>query len=205
VFLVKTLTPGVWAVNGSRLHNVDATNADDMTHAEEVLHEQVLALVAFFRKHIPGFEKAELLDTANTVGARESYRIVGEHVVTLEEINEGRVFDDAVALGSFSIDIHGVTGHDDVFTPPGRKWYQVPYRSLVPARVDGLLVAGRCLSATHEAAGSLRVMGPCFATGHAAGVGAALAVRKHVAPRAIDVKQLRETLLAQNACLDPPP
>lgn len=205
LFLVKTLTPGVWAVNGSRLHNIDSTNADDMSRAEEALHEQVLSLVSFFRANIPGFEKAELLDTANTVGVRESYRIVGEYVVTLEDINEGRAFEDAVALGSFWIDIHGITGHDDVFAPPGKKWCQVPYRSLVPLRVDNLLVAGRCLSATHEAAGSLRVMGPCFATGHAAGAAAALAVQARVTPRKLDPKALRDKLLSQNACLAPPP
>ncbi|HUV08878.1 MAG TPA: FAD-dependent oxidoreductase, partial [Spirochaetia bacterium] len=186
MFLVKTLIPGIWACNASRLHNIDSTNADDLTRAQETLREQVLKLVGFFNKYIPGFEKVELLDMANSVGVRESCRIVGEHVLSLDDINNGTVFDDAVALGSFWIDIHGLKGDDDVFAKPGKSWYQIPYRSLVPLEIDNLLAAGRCLSATHEAAASARVMTPCFATGQAAGTAAALAVKNGIPPRKVD-------------------
>ncbi len=203
--LAQSLAPGVWAANASRLHGIDSTKVEDLTRAEIELHEQVVKLVAFFRKYVPGFEAAELLDTGNTVGIRESYRIVGEYVVTLDDINTGKVFPDAVALGSFFIDIHDVSGKNDVFAPPGRKWHQIPFRSLIPLEIDNLVVAGRAVSATHEAAGSIRVMSPCFATGQAAGSVAALAVRSGGSPRKVDPKELRGLLLAQGVVLDAPP
>ena len=205
MFLVKTLTPGVWACNASRLHNVDSTNVDDLTRAQETLREQVLDLVKFFNKYIPGFEKVKLFDTASAVGVRESYRIVGEYVLTLDDINTGKVFDDAVATAAFWIDIHGLHGDDDRFDKPGRKWYQIPYRSLVPRKIENLLAAGRCLSATHEAAGSARVMGPCFATGQAAGTAAALAVRDDIPPRKVEGKHLQEVLVSQDVYVEAPP
>ena len=205
MFLVKTLTPGVWACNASRLHNIDSTNADDLTHAEEALREQVQKLMVFFRKYIPGFEMVELMDTANTVGIRESYRIVGEYVLSLDDINSGKVFEDAIGLGSFWIDIHGLHGDDDVFAKPGKRWYQIPYRSLVPIKIDNLLVAGRCLSATHEAAASARVMTPCFATGQAAGTAAALAAKEKIIPRKLEREQLQEVLQSQDVIIEPPP
>jgi len=205
MFLVKTLTPGTWACNASRLHNIDSTDAEDLTRAQQTLREQVLELVRFFNKYIPGFETVKLLDTADMIGVRESYRIVGEYVLTLDDINNGTVFEDAIGLGSFWIDIHGLHGDDDVFAKPGKKWYQIPYRSLVPLKVDGLLTAGRALSATHEAAASARVMSPCFVTGQAAGTAAAMAVKEKTVPRRVSGAQLKETLASQNVRIESPP
>ena len=118
----------------------------------------------------------------------------------LDDVIAGRKFDDAIARSAYNVDIHNP--HDDKST-----WfeiedaYDIPYRCLVPNKVDNLLVAGRCISTTHEASGSARMTPHVAATGEAAGTGAALAVREGTTPRSLDVGLLRETLRANNANL----
>jgi hypothetical protein len=204
LFVVQTLVDDTWAVNVTRLHDIDATNVNDLTKAEILLHEQVMALIKFFNTYVPGFEHAILMDTAHTVGIRESYRIIGEYTTTVDDINSGKVYDDVIGLGSFAIDIHDASGTNDVFSHIKKRWYQIPYRSMLPLEKENLLVAGRAVSATHEAAASIRVMSTCFATGHAAGTAASIAINHNVTPRVIDIKELRSMLLKENAVLDDP-
>jgi FAD-dependent oxidoreductase family protein len=201
--LYKTLRPGVWRINTTRILGKDGTDTRDLTAAEVHGREQVHQLMRFFREELPGFESCELLDTAAMIGVRETRRIVGEHVLSLADLQQARHFDDVIGLCGYPVDIHDPTGAgggvDDAYRTANA--YQIPYRSLVPLGVEQLLVAGRCLSATHEALAAIRVMPPAFATGHAAGVAAGLAVQGGVAPRKIPVDQLQRTLLAQDAYL----
>lgn len=192
--------PGEWWANVSRVHHIDATDADQLTQAEIEGHRQVLYLVDFMRKRLPGFENCTLLDTGTQIGVRETRRIMGEYVLTADDVFGARRFEDAVARVSFPIDIHDVTGGGGFFEGPREgPYYTIPYRCLVPLEIDNLLVAGRCISATHEAHGSLRVMPPCFATGQAAGTAAALALETDVVPRKVNVALLRESLTQQGA------
>jgi hypothetical protein len=159
----------------------------------------------FFRKYSPAMKNAYLIDSAAQVGVRESRRIVGEYVLTVEDVVRATQFPDVVAMNGFQIDIHNPEGVGKA-EPPGLRAapaYEIPYRSLVPLKVEQLLVAGRCLSATHEALGAVRVMPPACATGQAAGTAAALAVRLGVPPRQLPVEELQGTLLAQGAYLGP--
>ena len=198
--LFRTTRPGEWWANVSRIHNVDATDADQMTRAEIEGHRQVVYLVDFFRKYVPGFENCTLIDSAPQIGVRETRHITGEYVLTEEDVLRARRFPDAIARVSFPIDIHDVTGGGGVFQgPKDGPYYTIPYRSLVPLRIDNLLLAGRCISATHEAHGSLRVMPPCFAMGQAAGTAASLAIETKTRPRDIDVGLLRRALEDQGA------
>jgi hypothetical protein len=163
----------------------------------------VLKLVEFFRAELPGFGDCELLDTAATIGVRESRRVVGEYVLTLEDLQTGVHFDDVIAMCAYPVDIHDPAGSGG---GSDEKWgtanaYEIPYRSLVPRDLEGLLVAGRCASATHEAMAAIRVMPPAFAMGQAAGTAAALAVAGGIAPRDVDVDSLQERLLADGAYL----
>ncbi|MGH2562733.1 MAG: FAD-dependent oxidoreductase, partial [Thermomicrobiales bacterium] len=203
VGLYRTLEPGVWRINTTRLLKFDGTDVRDLTRAEIEGREQIKTLMAFFRKWLPGFERCQLYDTAATMGVRETRRIVGEYVLTVEDLSSGREFDDVIALCGYPVDIHSPT--DDGGGADGRyntaNVYQIPYRSLVPRDLDGLLVAGRCISATHEALGAIRVMPPAFAMGQAAGAAAALAVEWGRSPRAIPVPQLQEILVRQGAYL----
>jgi hypothetical protein len=191
---------GEWWANVSRVHHVDATDADQLTRAEIDGHRQVLYLVDFMRKRLPGFQDCILIDTGTQIGVRETRRIVGQYVLTAEDVLGARHFADAIARVSFPIDIHDVQGGGGRFEGPrDGPYYTIPYRCLVPLRIDNLLVAGRPISATHEAHGSLRVMPPCFATGQAAGTAAALALETDVRPREVNVELLRESLVQQGA------
>jgi hypothetical protein len=191
---------GEWWANVSRVHGVDATDAEQLSQAEVEGHRQVLYLVDFMRKRLPGFRDCYLIDSGTQIGVRETRRIMGDYVLTAEDVFEARQFEDAIARVSFPIDIHDVKGGGGFFEGPREgPYYTVPYRCLVPQGIENLLVAGRCISATHEAHGSLRVMPPCFATGQAAGTAAALALETKTPPRQVDVGLLRASLTEQGA------
>lgn len=201
--LYKTLRPGVWRINTTRVLGRDGTNTDDLTAAEIEGRDQVHRLLAFFQAELPGFEAADLLDTAAMIGVRESRRITGEYELTVGDLQSGRHFDDVIALAGYPIDIHDPAGAgggvDDSWATANA--YEIPYRSLLPRRVDRLLVAGRSISASHEALAAIRVMPPAFAMGEAAGAAAALAVQLGVAPRRVPVAALQESLLDGGAFL----
>jgi hypothetical protein len=195
--------PGVWGVNASRVLAVDPTQVEELTRAELEGRRQVDALITFLRKYVPGCEQATLAVAATQIGIRESRRIVGEHVLTLEDLQAGRRFPDTVVVYNYPVDIHSPTDGtggilDHVPTAP---IYEIPFRSLVPLSIEQLLVAGRCLSATHEAAAAVRVMPACFAMGQAAGTAAALALKTGTTVRRVDVLALRQLLLAQGVYL----
>lgn len=202
--MYKTLEPGVWRINTGRVLRRNGSDAFDLTKAELEGREQTMALMAFFRNELPGFENCSLLDTATQIGVRETRRIDGVYELTLDDLQTGRHFDDVVALCGYPIDIHdptgsgGGTGGD---APPTANTYEIPYRVLVPKEVDGLLVSGRAVSATHEALGAIRVMPPCFALGQAAGAAAGLAARSGIQPRQLNYSKLRDELLSHNAYL----
>jgi ribulose 1,5-bisphosphate synthetase/thiazole synthase len=191
---------GVYATN---VANVDSTDALSLTRAEMELRRQALITVQFLKKYVPGFESAYLIDVAPQVGVRETRRIIGEYVLTEEDVLEGRRFPDVVAKGSHPADIHSPDDPKKVIhlhVKDGGS-YDIPYRCLVPKKVGSLLVAGRCASASHEAMGSARVVGTCMAMGQAAGTAAALCVVDHVVPRLLDVGRLQKRLVEQGAVL----
>lgn len=206
VQLFKTLAPGVWRINTTRVLGVNGTDVADLTRAELEARSQVRELLRFFRDCLPGLEKCTLLDTAATVGVRESRRIMGEHVLTLDELVQGQHFEDVIAVAGYPVDIHSPVSAEGPFDdgiPATANVYEIPYRSLVPEALDGVLLSGRCISATHEALAAVRVMPPSFAMGEAAGVAAAQAVHDHVQPRDVDVAALQQQLLDQGAYLGP--
>ena len=199
--LYKTLQPGVWRINTGRVLGRDGTNVQDTSEAEMEAREQTMALLAFFRSDLPGFEKATLLDTAAHIGVRETRRIVGEYSITLDDLQSGQQFEDTIALCGYPVDIHDPTGAGGGVSeaPPSANAYCIPYRALVPRDVDGLLVAGRAASASHAAMAAIRIMPPCFAMGEAAGVAAALCIRGNTMPRHVDTHALRAQLQKQGA------
>lgn len=199
----KTLQPGVWRVNTSRVLRRNGTDVHDLTAAEIEGREQVMALLAFFRSDLPGFENATLLDTAATIGVRETRRVVGDYTLTLGDLQNGRRFEDVIALCGYPVDIHDPSGAGGgtAEAPPTANTYEIPYRVLVPRDVDGLLVAGRAVSATHEALGAIRVMPPCFAMGEAAGTAAAMSLAAGIAPRAVNVTELQARLREEGVFL----
>ena len=192
-----------WSVNTSRIMGVDGTDAKSLTEAEITGRKQVKEIYEFLKKYVPGCEEAVLLSSASQIGIRESRHIKGEAVLKTEEVLKGVVPKDAVLLAANSIDVHGRFGplSNEYVTVEEGEWYGVPYGCLVPERVENLLVAGRSISATSEAAGAIRVMPPCMELGHAAGTAAAMAVKAGVIPRRIDRETLKEQLKKEGTFL----
>ena len=183
-------------VNVTRVSGLDATDPQELTQANIEARRQLRGMMHFFNDYIDGMQNAYIASTPNGIGIRESRRIVGEYTLTGEDVLEGRHFADGVCKNAYCIDIHDPKGkgwNARQITSP-EKCYDIPYRCLVPAQTDGLLVAGRCISATHEALGSIRIMAPCTGTGQAAGTAAAMAVSEKKDVRDIDTAALRAAL-----------
>ena len=189
----------------------DQTDQMDISRALIFMRKLNLAYFNFLRECIPGFEDIYIINEAPLVGTRESRRIMGEYYVTVEDIACGAKFDDVIGLGGpRGADAHSVTGlwGDGVLTAtaemPFVKPYDIPYRCLVPRKIDNLLVGGRCVSGHDLALGAMRDQAQCMVMGEAAGAAAALSVRLDVTPRTLDVKQLQETLKKQGVKLEVP-
>ncbi|MDR1279369.1 MAG: FAD-dependent oxidoreductase [Opitutaceae bacterium] len=198
--------PGQWSVNTSRIMGTDGTNAESLTRAEMEGRKQVGQIFNFIKKYLPGCRDALLLSTAPTVGVRETHHIRGDYTLTAEDLLTCKVPEDSIVLASNSIDVHGRFGPmSNQFTGiEGGEYYGVPFRCLLPAGFDNLLVAGRCISATSEAAGAIRLMPLCMSTGQAAGTAAALApgTTATMATRSIDITKLRGLLQTQGVFLE---
>jgi ribulose 1,5-bisphosphate synthetase/thiazole synthase len=183
-------------VNMTRVVDIDPLDPADLTRAEVEARGQVTELLAFFRSEVPGFANARIAATATQVGIRESRRIVGEYTLTRDDVLSGRSFDDAVARSAYPIDIHNPSGSGTTtHRLPAGASYEIPYRCLVPQSVDGLLVAGRCISTTHEALASTRLTPTVMTLGQAAGTAAAIAAERGIEPRAVDTALLRDRLM----------
>ncbi len=201
----------------------DSDNAADMTRAELSIRRDAWALVCFLRATVPGFEDCYVQQLSPQVGPRESRQIVGPYALNGDDIHLGRKCEDAIARGSWWIDIHCPLGNTypvhlcrkecpkgtdcpfyaaeyehmrtkDELYPPDGDWYDIPCRCLLSVGVPNLLSSGRCISATHEGMAGSRVMGTCVAIGQAAGTAAALAVTQGIEPAKLNVGQLRRVL-----------
>ncbi|MGE5297168.1 MAG: FAD-dependent oxidoreductase [Solirubrobacterales bacterium] len=190
------------AVNSTRITRVLGVDVWDLTYAEWEGRRQMRQIVAFLRRYVPGFKEAYLVESGANVGVRESRRIVGEYQLTADDVLNARRFDDVVARGAYPLDVHNPEGKGTSFRrlPPGQA-YDIPLRTLIPKEVDRLLVAGRCISGTHEAQSTYRVMPIAMATGQAAGVCAALAASRLASPRDVPASDVQSELLRQGADL----
>ncbi len=199
----RTPHAGVVMIHMTRIPNVDATDPVALTKAEIEGRRQVREYHRFLRDRVPGFEDSVVVTTSPAIGIRESRRVHGDYRLTRDDVLAGRRFDDEVALCGAPIEDHGAGG--------GTTWdyvadggvYGIPVRSLLPAGLEGIVVAGRCFSATHDAHASARSMGTCMAMGQAAGTLAALAAGAGTTPRAVDADELRARLRADGALLEP--
>lgn len=179
------------------IRNRLSTDPEDLTQAELEGRREVQRLVRLLRL-LPQFEHVQLDVTGPHIGIRESRRIIGEYILSEDDIRQSRKFEDGICNTSYWVDIHQTDGVDQlhqegsVLAPD----YQIPYRSLVPLKVEGLLVAGRCISGTEYAMASYRVTGDCVAMGQAAGVAAALCVERGCTPRKLPPAPLVAALRA---------
>ena len=152
------------------------------------------------REKLPGFERAFLIDFPELC-TRETRHIQGEYVLNFDDVLSSRAFPDVIGRGGHPIDIQPVPKELEDHELPPRWYFNIPYRTLVPKDVDDLLMAGRCISATHEANGCIRPTVQCMITGQAAGVAAAMCCQKSIQPRDLDVEALKAQLVAQDVIL----
>lgn len=198
-------TPGVVHLNITRVANKgrapDPLDPFELTQAEFAGREQVLLYQKAFREFVPGFKDCFVLDCGAQIGVRESRRVKGLYRLELEDVIQEARFPDAIACSAWPVEDHtGGRAVKWVWLQPGG-YYQIPMRTLIPSGVDGLLVAGRCVSASHDAQASLRVAAVCMAMGQAAGVAAARAADSGRRLRDVPAATIQETLIAQGAFL----
>jgi FAD dependent oxidoreductase len=192
------------SVNSTRVTRVLGTDIWDLSYAEWASRRQMRQIAQFLRRYVPGFEKSYVAQSGVQVGVRETRRVLGDYQITADDVLAARKFDDAIARGAYPIDIHNPTGSGTILKrlPPGEA-YDIPLRCLMPRNVEGLIVAGRCISGTHEAHSSYRVMPIVMATGQAAGVCGAIAARRGVLPREVAAAEVQRELVRQGASLRP--
>ena len=188
--------------NQTRVIKHDATDPVSYTDAEVEGRRQAWQISRWLIERIPGFEDAYLQQTAPQLGVRESRRVMGEYLLTVEDLLSARKFPDVIGCGSYPVDIHNPDGEGTVLRhlEPG-EWYDIPYRSLVPLGLDNLLIGGRCISSTHEAHSAIRVMPIVFGIGQAAGIAAGQCAMGSIKPKDADVAVIQRELLRQGATL----
>ena len=203
VLVFNTVLDGILHFNTTRVVKLDPTNAEDVTKAEITAREQVFEMIDFLRENFEAFRDCVLLSTGMQIGARESRMIVGEYTLTQEDLLACTCFPDSIAVCNYDIDIHSPdgSGTSHYYFPDGQ-YYTIPYRTLIPKGAKNLLVAGRCISATHEAQASLRIMPTCATLGEAAGVAASIAVTLQKDVREIDIDFLRHSLREKGAKIE---
>lgn len=186
--------------NMDMAYNVDATNRSELTEATIGMRDVAVKMAAFYRKYIPGYEKAYLAYTAQFVGIRDSRRIVCDYTLTRDDVLSGRKFDDGIGRYGSIVDVHDREGKEETLLKEvgGKGWFHIPYRIVLPRGIENLLVAGRCVSADFIAQGCTRSQAACMLTGQATGTAAALAIKKGIEPRAIDIRELQSVLASQN-------
>ncbi|HEY3839095.1 MAG TPA: FAD-dependent oxidoreductase [Bryobacteraceae bacterium] len=199
---VIRLTESEVSINATRVYG-NPIDPEELSASEQQARESMLAVWRILRDGVPALRESYIVSGATELHIRESRKIRGEYVLSEEDIVARRTFPDVIALGAWPIDIHPTDGYVGVHphkeNPP--QPYEIPFGCLVPVDMDQLLVAGRPISTTHRAHGSTRVPGTSMATGQAAGVAAALAVKTCVMAREVEVSRLQQELRAQGAIL----
>ena len=188
--------------NSTRVIKLNPTDPFDVSRAEVMARRQIHELVSFLKENSKAFDESALISIAVDIGVRESRKLKGVHILTADEIINCTQFEDSIALGNYDIDIHNPTGTGTShrFFGDG-EYYTIPYRSLLPKEFNNLLVAGRCLSATHEAQASVRIMPTCACLGQAAGTAVAVAIKTDKNAHNVDVKSLQNKLIENGAVL----
>ncbi len=195
VLIFDNFNSGVLHFNTTRVVRRSPVDPFDLTAAELEAREQVFEILAFLKAHFECFKNARILSTALQIGIRESRKVVGEYTLTVEDLKRLARFSDGIAVANYDIDIHNPegAGTSHYYFGPG-EWYEIPYRCLVPRGMRNLLVAGRCISSTHEAQASFRIMPFCSELGEAAGVAVSVAKATGRDTAGVDVEAVRELL-----------
>lgn len=203
--MFPTVNQGEWRAEMTRVFGNVIAEPDALTKAEIEGRRQVKDVLDYIHKYYPKGENVFLLDTGHTIGCQGTRRIKGEYVFTANDLLNCTKFDDAIALASYSIDIHNPMGpgFDMIQHYHYGQAYAIPYRCLVPVKIDNMLVAGKCISCDFMSKTAIEVQAVSMATGEAAGASAAICIAdKECKPRNVNVKLLQKNLIDQGACLE---
>lgn len=193
IFFVTTHRDDLVIVNTTRSLKVSGLSNTDLSRAASEGHRNAWQIHQLLKKRIPGFDESYIANTATQVGVRETRRIIGDYTMTGMDVVTAKKFDDRIARGSYPIDIHDPTGGGgEMIRLKEGEYYDIPYRSLIPQGIDNLIVAGRCISATHEAQASIRITATCTAMGEAAGNAAGLCIKNNLTTRQLDIQELQK-------------
>lgn len=193
--LYRSSRKGECVINATQENYIDGLELSDISKAEVSLRNQMEPICEYLRKNVRGFENCYIMDSADTLGVRETRRVMGSYVMTEQDLLDGKKFDDVVVHNArFIIDIHNPVGAGQADERPVLP-YDIPYRSLVPLKVKNLLTVGRCISGTHHAHSSYRVMRVCMAIGQAGGIAAAISAHSGIKPHDLDYKEIQNRLM----------
>src|SRR5712664_472130 len=198
--------PSEWRANLTQIRNPDGSavsgiNAEELSFGEVEGRRQCRDTFEFIREVTPGFERAYIAEIAPQIGIRETRRVRGEYMLTEDDVLDCADFPDAIGVNGWPVEQHVAGSVEFRFQKKEKGTNQLPYRMILPLKVDNLLVAGRCASMTHGGQSAARVSGPCFAMGQAAGTAAHLALKEGILPRALGIELLQKTLEADGAYL----
>ena len=197
------VSEGVVHFNTTRIIKLNPVDPFDVSRAEMIARQQTTEMMAFLREHGKSFQNCNLIGCTHHIGVRESRKLKGEHILTVEELMNSVSFPDTIAVGNYKIDIHSPTGTGtEIIYLEGDNYYQIPYRCLLPKEYDNMLVAGRNVSADHRAHSAVRIMPICACMGEAAGVALALAKKSGKDARTVDIQAVRQTLKDKGAVVE---
>lgn len=182
---------------------IDPSDPESLTHGEIISQQRILKFWRFLRKSVPGFENTSIINMATYLGIRESRRIKGEKTLTEEDVLGAKKYPDGISRCSWYMDLHD--GQDKTpmeeyrakRAPAPGDFYEIPYGCLVPKKIERLLIAGKCISSTRPANGSLRLQPTCMNLGQAAGTAAAICAKRNINPRELKGTELRTILMDQ--------
>ena len=204
VLVFETNNFGEFIINMSRVCKRKITDAFDYTAAEIEGRKQCAEIYTFLRNHVPGFANSRVAFTGPSIGVRESRKVNGVYKITAEDLLENKMFDDAVSMGGYPIDIHSPDGSamEHRHLAQG-SWYSIPFRSLITNESDNLVMAGRCISASHEALAAIRATPILMGYSQASGLAAAIAAKNGCSVQNVDVQTLRKQLQNDGVFLEP--
>ncbi|MCC6946175.1 MAG: FAD-dependent oxidoreductase [Bradyrhizobiaceae bacterium] len=199
--------PIEWRSNLTQISNPDGSpvsgiDARQLSYGEVQGRRQSWDTFSFIKRVTPGFENAYIVEIAPQIGIRETRRVLGDYQLSDADILGCKDFEDSIGVNGWPIEAHIQGAVKFVFAPEGSRGYnQIPYRIIVPQKIDNLFVVGRCASMTHDGQSSARVTGPCFSMGQAAGIAADIALGDGVTPRKINIRKLQDRLKADGVFL----
>ncbi len=203
ILTFEGLADGILHFNTTRVVKHNPVDSFEISKAEIIARKQVWEMVDFLKKNSRAFENCTIISIAHHIGVRESRKLKGVHILTAEEIMNQTPFEDTIALGNYDLDIHSPEGTGTYICHfDERKYYQIPYRALLPKEYDNMLVAGRCLSANHEAHSAVRIIPICASMGEAAAVAISTALKTKTNVHTVDIKKVIERLKEKGAVVD---